>query len=44
MDLFKKLNHKKMSLKDELEEKEDEVVRLKTRLISQTWEQEESGE
>ena len=40
MDLFKKLNHKKTSLQDELEDKEDEVERLKTELISQTGEQE----
>ena len=41
MDLFKKLNHKKTSLQDELKEKEDEVERLKTELISQTKEQQE---
>ena len=41
MDLFNKLNHKKMSLQDELKDKEDEVERLKTELISQTKEQEE---
>ena len=44
MDLFKKLNHKKTSLQDELEDKEYEVERIKTELISQTGVQEESGE
>ena len=44
MDFLKKLNHKKTSLQDELENKEDEVERLNTKLISQRKEQEEYGE
>ena len=44
MDLLKKLNHKKTSLQDELENKEDEVERLKTKLISLIEEQEDSDE
>ena len=35
MDLLKKLNHKKTSLQDELEDKEYEIERLSTKLISQ---------
>ena len=35
MNLFKKLNHKKKSLQDELEDKVDDIERLNTKLISQ---------
>ena len=35
MDLLKKLNHKRTSLQVELEDKEDEIERLNTKLISQ---------
>ena len=39
MDMLKKLSHKKTILQDELEDKEDEVERMETELISQTEEQ-----
>ena len=41
MDLLKKLDHKKTSLQDELEDKLDEIERLNIKLISPL---EESGE
>ena len=40
-ELLKKLKHKKAVLQDQLEDKEDELERLKTKFISQGEEQEE---
>ena len=44
MGFFKKLSHKKTSLQYDLKDKEDEFEIIKTELIIQTREQEESGE